>query len=139
MKNLNSKILLAGALLSSGQALAAEPMPKLCNSAINYAVQTLDLGLSDGTFADAYDPASVTIKKNTKTYPVTQVKYLGSCDDDQLHLPPAWCQVAGGSPDVWQAEVSRVDGNYSTPAATVVVTYNRGGCRVDKIEKAEAK
>jgi hypothetical protein len=43
--------------------------------------------------------------------------------------------VAGGSPDVYQADVSRVEGREVGQFAKVIVTFNRGGCWVDEASR----
>ena len=137
---MRSKVVLAGALLSTAPAMA-DTLPTICNSAINYAVQSLDLGLSDGAVADPYDPTSIRLVKSLNQYPISNVKYLGGCDAPQVKK--AWCRVAGGEPAVFQADVSeaymkdpKIPGTGGTyPIATVVVTYNRGGCFLDLVEK----
>ena len=134
--NAKTKILLAGSLLTCTQAVA-DGMPDVCKTAINYAAQTLNLGLSDGSFAGSNDPQSVTLNKDFTKYPLTNVKLLGSCEVDGANLKQSWCQVDGGSPSVYQADVALATGEAggSYPLATIVVTYNRGGCSIDAIDK----
>jgi hypothetical protein len=133
------KFALALLPLFSSQAFASASMPALCDTAINYAAQTLDLNLSDGSFSDVNDPASITLKKDFTTYPISNVKLIDDCMGTPVN--PIWCQVAGGDPVVYQADVAEVTpAQNGIPAqteaiATVTVTYNRGGCRVDQVER----
>jgi hypothetical protein len=116
---------------------AAKPVkPDICESVANYAAQALMLEFADGTWADPVNPSRVTIKRDFKKFPITKSTDLGSCEDDQNKFPEPWCQVAGGSPEVLQYEISAPDSlgtNY--PVAKVTVTYNRGGCHVDQAER----
>lgn len=126
--------LLVGALVAAGPALARDEMPEICLSTVNYAVQTLNLNLSKSGPANNYDPDTLTLKKDFAQYPVSDVKYLGNCDEGGLK--PEWCQIAGGPADVYRVEVEQAyDGGNKHPLASVVVTYNRGGCDVDEVTK----
>lgn len=124
--------LLTGMLLLSAPTLAkADTMPDICKSVANYAAQALDLRFSDGSFSDKENPKTIVMKRNLKKYPMT-VKDLGNCEDN-INLKESWCRVAGGSPEVYQVDVARKETDGSYPFATVIVTYNRGGCWVDEV------
>ena len=131
---MKSELLLAGAVLSCASAAIAAPtavsMPDICKSAANYAAQSMDIPFTDGNWGDLQDPASVTLKKDLVNYPVTNVESLGNCDEDPS-LNPAWCQIAGGSADVYQIEVAKANGANTYDFVSIVVTFNRGSCWVD--------
>jgi hypothetical protein len=120
-------------LLSSAPVLAAaDTVPDICKAVVNYTAQTLDLRLEDGTWSDGLNPKKIVLKRNDAQYPA-DIKFLGNCDQDYNSLKQTWCRVAGGSPDVYEAKVTKNEGkNGSYPFATVIVTYNRGGCHVDE-------
>jgi hypothetical protein len=132
---MKTKTLLAGMLLVAAPLAQAEVMPEICKSAVNLVAKALSVPYSDGTFADKYDPNKITLKKNFAKYPMT-VTFLGNCDETQ-GLKETWCQVAGGSPNVYQVDVSRRESTTGDayPMAKMIVTYNRGGCWVDDVEK----
>lgn len=132
---MKSNLLIAGMLVASSAARATTPVkPDICESLANYAAQVMLLNFADGTWTDPVNPAALNLKRNFAKYPITKVTDLGSCDDPKSKLPPSWCQVAGGVPDVVQYQVSENDGKFGTyPVANVVVTYNRGGCHIDQV------
>jgi hypothetical protein len=143
---MKTKMFLAGMLLTGTSAFATQTpaqdsgIPDICKSVANYAAQTLALGFQDGTVADGVvDPQKLTLKVDYKTYPTTY-KALGDCEEENLN--PAWCQVAGGQPVVFEADVQQAvqvvnsTQTESFPLATVIVTYNRGGCWVDQVTQA---
>ena len=131
---MKTKTLLAGMLLVAAPLAQAEVMPEICKSAVNLVAKALNVPYSDGSFSDAYDPNKITLKKNFAKYPMT-VTYLGNCEETP-GLKDTWCQVAGGSPNVYQVDVARVEApGESYPMAKMIVTYNRGGCWVDDVEK----
>lgn len=132
-----AQILLASTMVATTSfANDKVDMPAICKTQANYAVQALNLGFSDGSFADKHNPSSVKLKLDFKNLPITKIEFLGNCDEDEAKLKESWCVVAGGSPDVFKAEVAMSDdqGN-KYPYADVIVTYNRGGCRVDEITR----
>jgi hypothetical protein len=132
---MKSKLLLTGILLSTTSTWAdTVDLPEICKSAANYAAQAMALSFTDRSWGDPVDPSKVTLKKDFVTFPITAVKDLGGCFDDNPAIKSTWCQVAGGVPGVYQLDVARVLGHLSEPFATVVVTYNRGGCWVDQTE-----
>jgi hypothetical protein len=133
---MKTELLLAGMLLSSAPAMAAhDAIPDICKSVANYATQALALQFSDGTFSDKYNPTTIQLIEDFKTYPFTSIKDLGNCDQNP-HLKKSWCNVAGGSPEVYQLDVAESDGaDASYPFATVIVTFNRGGCWVDSADR----
>jgi len=118
--------------MTSATAMA-DVMPDICKTAVNYGAAALQLRFYDKSIGNPYDPNSVTLKKDLQTFPISNVKYLGNCDEDYGKLKDSWCVVAGGSPDVYQATVSRVDQGNTYAVGTVVVTYNRGGCWMDEV------
>lgn len=123
--------------LASTQAMALDSgIPQICKSAANYAAKAANISMEDGTYSEAYDPAKITFKKDFVKFPITKVEFVGNCDETP-NIPENWCRVAGGSPDVWKVEVSQRDADTGSayPIADVVVTYNRGGCHVDEVEK----
>lgn len=130
--------LLVGALVAAAPAMAGDEMPEICNSAVNYAVQVLNLGLSQGGPAEEYNPDTITLKKDFSQYPIQNVKYLGSCGEEG-NLKDEWCEIAGGPASVYRVEVGQVrNANNTRPLASVVVTYNRGGCKVGEVSKKPA-
>lgn len=134
---MKTKVLLAGMLLTGGAAMAdtAPTMPNICKTTANYGAQAANFRFNDQSWGDPNDPDQLTVKKDFKTYPITAVKFLGNCDDDPGNvLKESWCHVAGGSPDVYQVDVGQVQDKDIYPMATVIVTYNRGGCRVDEVD-----
>lgn len=135
---MKSSLLLTGMLLAAANFAAATPAipatPDICDSVANYAAVGLQMAFSDGTWMDVYDPASVRLTRDLNKYPFKKT-FLGNCDEDAGKLKDSWCQVAGGSPDVYQYDISEKDGNDTYPIATVIVTYNRGGCWVDEASR----
>jgi hypothetical protein len=129
-----SKLLFAGLVLSTSPAFAADPaIPEVCKTAAYYSALTFDISYTDGTWSDKYNPKKLTLKKDYKKYPITSIQFLGNCDDGTSTLKESWCQVGGGSPDVYQVEVSKAQSKTDVyPIANVIVTYNRGGCWVDE-------
>lgn len=128
MKN---PMLLAAAFLAGGQALAAAPaLPESCKQIASQSTQILDQRVEEGD--DSH--ADITLKSDPAHLPVTKVSFLGNCDENGDRLKKSWCRVAGGSPDVYQVKVSdKSDDGYVGAKATVIVTFNRGYCRVDEI------
>jgi len=135
---MKANVLFAGMIFAATSTASAAQLvkPDICESVANYAAQALMMVFQDGTWTDPVNPSKVTIKRDFKKYPITKTTDLGSCDDDGNHLPQAWCNVAGGSPNVTQYEISEDEGKYGKyPVAKVTVTYNRGGCWVDQAER----
>ena len=128
-----SKMILAGAILSGSQCFAqANKAPESCNTVAKLGVQVSGLRLEEGSL----EPINLTLtSEDAKNYVVTESIYLGNCDDESVKLKPTWCQVAGGSPDIYQLEVAKIENTTNYPRATVIVTYNRGGCRLNDIIK----
>ena len=124
------KTTLAAVAIMGAPALADTGMPAICYTAVNLSAATLNERYTDESFGDAYDPAQITLKKDFAARAITKTTFLGSCEDQQK-FKPGWCRVAGGSPVVWQAEVTE----NGEKTATVTVTYNRGGCWVDEVER----
>jgi hypothetical protein len=133
---MNSRVILAAMMISAAPVLAEQvAMPEICKTTINYTAKVLNIGFEDGSFADKYDPNRIVLKKDFKKYPIVAT-YLGDCEEQNAKIKPEWCQVAGGSPTVFQVEVSGPDGNGGTvPEVKITVTYNRGSCWVDQVEK----
>lgn len=127
------------ALLAVSPAAMADDAPGICKNLANYAAQMLGTSFQDGTFADGViNPARLTLKTDFTNYPLGTVKDLGNCDEPTPGQPPlkdSWCQAAGGSPEVYEIDISRSWGaNIPVqPFAAVTVTYNRGGCSIDQI------
>jgi hypothetical protein len=130
---MKSTIMIAGILLTGGQAMAnTNPLPDVCKTVANIAAQALEFRSSDDDAAK-----TVTLTEDLVHFPVTKAVYLGNCDDDHASLKQAWCRVGGGSPDVYRVEVSDAEDSAGKPypIATMVVTFNRGGCWVDSAER----
>ena len=122
------ELLLAATLFLSPVA-QADSMPEICKTVVNFTAQSLNVRTTEGSWADPYNPGSIRIRKDLRKFPITSEKFLGNCDEDS-GLKESWCRVAGGSPNVYQAEVGQAEGNEAYPFATVIVTFNRGGCHV---------
>src|SRR4051812_11668325 len=110
---MNPKLLLATLIFTGSQAMAAT-MPHICANVAGYAAQTTSLRFTDGTWGDKENPSHLELKSDFKTYPVIKETYLGNCDEDPANpnIKEEWCRVAGGSPDVYKAEIGQnYDGN----------------------------
>jgi hypothetical protein len=127
---MNSKVILAAMMISAAPALAANKIPDICKTAANYAAQTASIRYQEGSGSDEYNPKTLKLKRDHKAFPA-KYKFLGNCDEDGAKLKTEWCEVAGGSPDVYQAEVSA----FGVPTINVIVTYNRSGCWVDEVTR----
>lgn len=131
---MKSKIALAGMLIAGSNAFAVT-LPDICKSAANYTAKMMNIRYQDGTFGDSYNPSSIRLTRDLVKFPITQVTFLGNCDETP-GLKESWCQVAGGSPDVYQVKVGKKESDgHVYPMSTLVVTYNRGGCWVDEAAK----
>jgi hypothetical protein len=112
-------------------------MPAICKTLANYTTQMLMTNTSDGSMSDRKNPRSLTLKIDFKNFPITSIKDLGNCEEPKPDAPPlkdAWCQAAGGNPEVYQVETAKAwDAKNIYPAATLIVTYNRGGCSVREV------
>jgi hypothetical protein len=128
--NMKAKVIMTGVLLSSAQAMAAVNLPEICQTAVNFAAGALNAGFNE----DGEDPATLTLKKDFVTFPITKSVLLGNCDEDAAKLKKSWCTVAGGSPDVYQVTVSENSNGSTFPREIMIVTYNRGGCFVDEVK-----
>jgi hypothetical protein len=126
----STKLIITGCLFAS-PAFATQDIPASCKALASTAAQLVDQSTEESK--DGSDQ-ELTIKGDAIHAPVTKVTFLGNCDEDTHHkLKQSWCRVAGGSPDVYQLEVSDKQDNWTGKKATVIMTSNRGYCRIDEV------
>ena len=130
---MKASVLIASGVVAAQSAFAAteNKMPKICETAVNYAVTAVDRSFSDGAYANVDDPDSIVLKKDLNAYPIKRANYLGSCDD--AGMKASWCRTASPITSVWSVDVSEKSGDADYDHSTVIVTYGRGSCQFDEI------
>lgn len=134
---MNTKLIMAVTTLFMGSVSLADDMPAICKNLAQYTAQITELRFTEAAYGDVYNPKTLKLNSDFKKYQISKVTDLGNCEEEIPGAEPlkdSWCRVAGGSPEIYRAEVSVVDSSGgSYPAVDVIVNYNRGGCTVREV------
>lgn len=123
------KLIVAAALVSSAPAFAKEELPQECKMPINYAIQAIEQGQSDG----GNNPDNpLKLSPDFKTYSISKVKSSEPCGG--VEKLKAWCFAEGGDPEILKVDVKVKDGRSKY---SVTVTAVRGSCSVDEVVREE--